>query len=52
LPPNRIQRAYELSEIDLKEDPATACLCSRNDPALGASADLFGMHVQEGGRLL
>ena len=52
LPPNRIQRAYELSEIDLEENPATACLCPRNNPALGTRADFFGVHMQEGGRLL
>ena len=48
LPPNRIQRADKTGEIDLEEHPAPARLRARDDPALGARADLLGMHVQEG----
>lgn len=49
LPSHRIQRAHELSEVDLEEDPAPACLCSRDQATLRARANLLGMHVQEGG---
>jgi hypothetical protein len=52
LPPNRIQRADKAGEIDLEEDPTPARLRARDDPALGARADLLGMHVQEGRGLL
>ena len=52
LPPNRIQRADKAGEIDLEEHPPTARLRARDDPALGARADLLGMHVQEGRGLL
>ena len=48
LPPNRIQRADKAGEIDLEEYPAPARLRARDDPALGARADLLGVHVQEG----
>jgi hypothetical protein len=52
LPPIRIQRAYELGEVDLQEDPATSCLGPRNYSALGTATDLFGMHMEEGGSLV
>jgi len=52
LPPHRIQRAYELSEIRLEEHPAAPGLGSRNEASLGARPDLFGMHVQELSRLV
>jgi len=48
LPPYRIQRADKTGEIDLEEHPATACLGTGDQPALGARADLLGVHVQEG----
>jgi hypothetical protein len=47
LPSHRIQRAHELSEIDLEEHPTPTCLRSRNQAALGACADLLRMHVEE-----
>jgi len=49
LPSHRIQRAHELGEIDLEENPAPAGLGSRNEASLGARADFFGVHVEEGG---
>jgi hypothetical protein len=49
LPFHRIQRAHELGEIDLEENPAPAGFGSRNEPTLGARADFFGMHAEEGG---
>ena len=49
LPPHRIQRAYELSEISLEEYPAPASLRSRDQAALCARADFLRMHVQKGG---
>ena len=52
LPPNRIQRADKAGEIDLQEYPAPARLCARDDSALGARANLLGVHVQEGRRFL
>jgi len=52
LPPYRIQRADKTGEIDLEEHPAPARLGTRDDPALGARANLLGVHVQEGRRLL
>jgi hypothetical protein len=52
LPPDRIQRADKAGEIDLEEHPAPARLRARDDPALGAHADLLGVHVQEGSGLL
>ena len=52
LPPNRIQRADKAGEIDLQEHPTPARLCTGDDPALGARANLFGVHVQEGRRFL
>ena len=52
LPPNRIQRADKAGEIDLEEHPAAARLGTRNEPALGARANLLGVHVQEGGGAL
>jgi hypothetical protein len=48
LPPQRIQRAHELSEIDLEEDPAPSGLGTGNEAALGARTNLFRMHVKEG----
>jgi hypothetical protein len=52
LPPYRIQRADKAGEIDLEENPAPARLGTRDDAALGAGADLLGVHVQEGRGLL
>jgi len=52
LPPDRIQRADKTGEIDFEEHPASARLRARDDPALGARADLLGVHVQEGRGLL
>jgi hypothetical protein len=52
LPPHRIQRAYELSEIGLEEHPAAPGLGSRNEAPLGARTDLLGMHVEELRRLV
>lgn len=52
LPPDRIQRANEAGEIDLEEYPAPARLRAGDQPALGARADLLGVHVQEGRSLL
>ncbi len=49
LPPHRIQRAYEVSEIGLEEHPAPAGLGSRDETALGARPDLFGVHVEKSG---
>jgi hypothetical protein len=49
LPPHRIQRAYELSEIGLEEDPASAGLRTGDEAALRPRADLFRMHVEECG---
>jgi hypothetical protein len=49
LPPHRIQRAYELSEIGLEEYPAPASLRSRDEAALCAGPNFFWMHVQKGG---
>lgn len=49
LPPTRIQRADELGEIDLEEDPATAGLCAGDQAPFGAGADFFGVHVEEVG---
>jgi hypothetical protein len=51
LPFHRIQRAHKLGEIDLEKNPAPTGLGSRNETALGASADLFGMHMKERGGL-
>jgi hypothetical protein len=52
LPPHRIQRAYELSEISLEEYPAPASLRSRDQAALRARANFLRMHVQKGGSLV
>jgi hypothetical protein len=52
LPSHRIQRAHELSEIDLEEHPTPTCLRSRNQAALGACADLRRMHVEERRRIV
>jgi hypothetical protein len=49
LPPHRIQRAYELSEISLEEYPAPASLSARDEAALCARANFLRMHVQKGG---
>ena len=49
LPSHRIQRAHELDEVDLQEYPSPAGLRSRNEAALGARANFFRVHVQEGG---
>ena len=48
LPPYRIQRADKTGEIDLEEHPAPTCLGARDEPALGARANLLGVHMQEG----
>ena len=48
LPPTRIQRADKAGEIDLQEHPTPARLRARDDPALGARANLLRVHVQEG----
>ena len=52
LPSHRIQRAYEVGEIGLEEDPASSGLGSRNEAALGARPDLLGMHAEERGGFL
>jgi hypothetical protein len=52
LPFHRIQRAHELSEVDLEEDPAAAGLGAGNQPALGACANFLRMHMQEGSGLI
>jgi hypothetical protein len=49
LPPHRIQRAYEVSEIGLEEDPAPASFRSGDEAALRPAANLFGMHVEKSG---
>ena len=49
LPPQRIQRAYELSEIGLEEDPATTGLGSRDEATLRPPTDLFRVHVKKRG---
>jgi hypothetical protein len=49
LPPHRIQRAYELSEIGLEEDPATTGLGSRDEATLRPPTDLFRVHVEKRG---
>jgi hypothetical protein len=48
LPPDRIQRADKAGEIDLQEHPAPARFGARDDPSLGARADLLGVHMKEG----
>ena len=52
LPPHRIQRAQELGEIGLEENPAAAGLGTGDEAALGAGANFLGMHVQERGGLI
>jgi hypothetical protein len=47
LPFHRIQRAHELGEIDLEENPAPASLGSRNEATFGARADFFWVHVKK-----
>ena len=49
LPSHRIQRADELSEIGLEEDPAPSGLRPRDEAALRPRADLFRVHVEECG---
>lgn len=51
LPPHRIQRAQELGEIGLEENPAAAGLGAGDEAALGAGADFLGVHAQERGGL-
>ena len=52
LPPIRIQRAHELSEIGVEEDPAPTCLGAWNEAALGPRTDFLRVHVQEGSGLI
>jgi len=47
LPPHRIQRAQELGEIDIEENPAATGLRAGNESALGARSNFLRMHVQE-----
>jgi hypothetical protein len=47
LPPHRIQRANELSEIGLEEHPAASGLGSRDEAAPGARPDFLGVHVEK-----
>jgi hypothetical protein len=49
LPSHRIQRAQELGEIDIEENPAAAGLRARNESALRPRPNLFRVHVQECG---
>ena len=48
LPSYRIQRANKAGEVDLEEHPPPPHLRARDGPALGARADLLGVHVQKG----
>jgi hypothetical protein len=52
LPPHRIQRADELSEIALQEDPATTSLGSGNEAALRARANFLRVHAEKAGGLV
>ena len=52
LPPHRIQRAHELGEIDLQENPAPAGLGARDEAALRPRANFLRVHVQERGGLV
>lgn len=52
LPPHRIQRAQEIGEIGLEENPAAAGLGAGDEAALGAGANFFGMHAKERGGLV
>lgn len=52
LPPHRIQRAQELGEIGLEENPAAAGLGTGDEAALRPRADFFGVHPQERGGLV
>jgi len=49
LPPHRIQRPHELDEVDFQEHPAPAGLGAGDEAALGARAQLLGVHMEEGG---
>jgi hypothetical protein len=49
---HRIQRAHELGEVGVEEDPAPTCLGAWNEGALGSHANLLRVHVQEGGGLI
>jgi hypothetical protein len=49
LPSHRIQRAHELGEIDIEENPAAAGLRSRNESALRPRPNFFRVHMQECG---
>jgi hypothetical protein len=49
LPPHRIQRAHELGEIALEEDPPLAGLGPGDEAPLGSRADFLRVHVKEGG---
>ena len=52
LPPHRIQRAQEISEIGLQENPAAAGLGTGDQAALRPGADFLGVHAQESGGLV
>jgi hypothetical protein len=49
LPSHRIQRAHELDEVDLQEDPSPAGFRYRNEAALRTGPYFLRMHVQESG---
>lgn len=52
LPSHRIQRAQEIGEIGLEENPAAAGLGTGDQAALGPGADFFGVHPKERGGLV
>ncbi len=52
LPPHRIQRAQELGQIGLEENPAAAGFGTGDQAALHPGADFFGVHAQERGGLV
>ena len=52
LPSHRIQRAQEIGEIGLEENPAAAGLGTGDETALRPSADFLGVHAQERGGLV
>ena len=49
LPSHRIQRAHEVGEIALEEDPAPTRLGPGDEATLGPRANFLRVHVQEGG---
>lgn len=49
LPFHRIQRAHEVGEIGVEEDPEPTGLGPGDEAALGSRANFLRVHVQEGG---